>query len=98
MMVSLKEAARRIREHNRIHHLDEPWNSPIITEILETAAVMFEQIDARIYKPVINAHWIHLGGGLAKCSNCEWIFKDVYDQDNEDIFCRKCGAKMDEEV
>lgn len=47
--------------------------------------------------PVINAHWIHLGGGLAKCSNCKWIFKDVYDQDNEDTFCRKCGAKMDEE-
>lgn len=48
--------------------------------------------------PVVNAHWIHLGGGLAKCSNCKWIFKDVYDQDNEDTFCRKCGAKMDEEV
>lgn len=46
--------------------------------------------------PVINAHWIHLDGGLVKCSNCEWIFKDVYDQDNEDTFCRKCGAKMDE--
>ena len=46
--------------------------------------------------PVIHAHWTHLGGGLAKCSNCKWIFKDVYDQDNEDTFCRKCGAKMDE--
>lgn len=45
-----------------------------------------------------HAHWIHLGGGLAKCSSCKWIFKDVYDQDNEDTFCRKCGAKMDEEI
>lgn len=45
----------------------------------------------------VHAHWTHLGGGLAKCSNCKWIFKDVYDQDNEDTFCRKCGAKMDEE-
>ena len=46
--------------------------------------------------PVVHGHWIHLGGGLAKCSVCKWIVKDCYDQDNEDLFCRKCGAKMDE--
>ena len=93
-MVSLKEAARRIREHNRIHHLAEPLNSPIITEILETAATTFEQIDAGMYKPIVYAHWIYCDNGAAKCSNCKQTFKDVYDQDNVDAFCRKCGAKM----
>lgn len=45
--------------------------------------------------PVVHGHWIYLGGGLAKCSVCKWVVKDCYDQDNEDLFCRKCGAKMD---
>ena len=46
--------------------------------------------------PVVHGHWIYLGGGLAKCSVCKRVVKDCYDQDNEDPFCRKCGAKMDE--
>lgn len=56
-----------------------------------------EAIDIIDNIPLVHGHWIHLGGGLTKCSICKWIFKDVYDQDNEDTFCRKCGAKMDEE-
>ena len=46
--------------------------------------------------PVVHGHWIYLGGGLAKCSVCKWVVKDSYDQDNDDLFCRKCGSKMDE--
>jgi len=93
--MTLKEAARRIREHNRIHHLKEPLNSPLITEILETAAVMFEQIDAGMYKPVIHGHWeyeqdeghgIYTGG----CSVCGY-------RRRIDQFCGRCGAEMDEE-
>lgn len=101
-MPSLKEAARLIREHNRIHHLKEPLNSPIITEILETAAVMFEQIDAGIYKPVIYGHWenIESAKNTIRCSNCGHIrelkhFSEIIQRPK---FCEMCGAKMDEEA
>ena len=94
MMVSLKEAARRIREHNRIHHLDEPWNSPIITEILETAAVMFEQIDAGIYKPVIYGHWISHYDGIVEYQECSVCRKSI--SNSIYPYCPHCGAEMDE--
>ena len=31
----------------------------------------------------------------AQCSECKMYFKDVYDMDNSDAFCRHCGAKME---
>lgn len=98
--MTLKEAARRIREHNRIHHLAEPRNSPIITEILETAAVMFEQIDAGIYKPVIYGHWenIENAKNTIRCSNCGHIreLKHFSEIIKRPKFCEMCGAKMGE--
>ena len=41
------------------------------------------------------ATWlIRKWGDDARCSNCGHTFKDVYDMDNHDRFCRFCGAKM----
>ena len=41
------------------------------------------------------ATWlIRKWGDDAKCSNCGHVFKDVYDMDNHDRFCRFCGSKM----
>lgn len=41
------------------------------------------------------ATWlIRKWGDDAKCSNCGHTFKDVYDMDNHDRFCRFCGTKM----
>ena len=41
------------------------------------------------------ATWlIHKWGDDAKCSNCGRSFKDVYDMDNYDNFCRHCGTHM----
>ena len=41
------------------------------------------------------AFWlIRKWGDDAKCSNCGHTFKDVYDMDNHDRFCRFCGRKM----
>ena len=41
------------------------------------------------------ATWlIRKWGDDAKCSNCGHTFKDVYDMDNHDRFCRFCGRKM----
>lgn len=34
-------------------------------------------------------------GDDAKCSNCGKMFKDVYDMENYDGFCRHCGTKME---
>jgi hypothetical protein len=31
----------------------------------------------------------------AQCSECKMYFKDVYDMDNSDAFCRNCGTKME---
>lgn len=31
----------------------------------------------------------------AQCSECQMYFRDVYDMDNSDAFCRHCGAKME---
>jgi len=33
-------------------------------------------------------------GDDAKCSNCGHTFRDVYDMDNHDRFCRFCGRRM----
>ena len=57
MIVNEKEAARRIREHNRIHKLKEP-NSMIISEILETAATMFDQLAEGNFQLVKHGRWL----------------------------------------
>lgn len=31
----------------------------------------------------------------AQCSKCKMYFRDVYDMENSDAFCRHCGAKME---
>jgi len=38
---------------------------------------------------------IHKFGDDAKCSECGMTFRDVYDIENSDSFCRRCGAKME---
>ena len=41
------------------------------------------------------ATWlIRKWGDDAKCSNCGKTFKDVYDMESYDGFCRHCGTKM----
>lgn len=38
---------------------------------------------------------IRRGIADAQCSECKMYFKDVYDMDNSDAFCRHCGIKME---
>ena len=40
-------------------------------------------------------HWIILDDIWTKCSECGLMFRDVYDLDNYDNYCRHCGAKME---
>jgi len=44
----------------------------------------------------VTGYWlIRKWGDDAKCSNCGKTFKDVYDMENYDGFCRHCGTKME---
>ena len=44
----------------------------------------------------VTGFWlIRKWGDDAKCSNCGHTFKDVYDMDNHDRFCRFFGRKME---
>lgn len=82
MNVTAKEAARRIREHNKIHQRAEPRNSPIITEILEVAAVLFEKIDSEEYQIVKHGRWIRgASKGWPTNPSCLW-------------YCSCCGEKI----
>ena len=45
--------------------------------------------------PVKHGHWTCKHNGYARCSACGGYFAGVYDDDNEDKSCRRCGAKMD---
>ena len=40
------------------------------------------------------AKWENMHDGKATCSKCNRTFKDVYDDDTFDTYCRKCGAFM----
>ena len=88
--MELKEAARRIREHNRIHYAAERY-APIITEILESCAKLLEDIDAGKMKYVEYGEWkINCDGDYPYCSNCK---SEPPGREMTD-FCPNCGAKM----
>lgn len=89
-VIGIKEAVRRIREHNRIHYAAER-NAPIITEILESCARLLEDIDAGKVKYVEYGEWeINCDGYYPYCSNCmsEPPGRVMTD------FCPVCGADM----
>ncbi len=95
MNLTGKEIARHIREHNKIHQRKEPLNSPIITEILEVAAVLFEKIDAGEYQPVKHGRWIFADDGYCRCSECNQKAPSIEDEVTMTDHCPHCGAKMD---
>ena len=45
--------------------------------------------------PVRHGHWIYKRGCWAECSECHHDYKDAYDLENSDNYCRHCGALMD---
>lgn len=42
-----------------------------------------------------HAYWIAHKNDGATCSHCHRSFKDVYDVENYDLYCRHCGAVME---
>lgn len=93
--MEIKEAARRIRIHNKVHFAAEP-NAPIISEILESCAQILEQIDEKKIRYERYGKWIHhrtykdMEGDICeifKCSNCSQLSEDYN-------YCPNCGAKM----
>ena len=55
------------------------------------AKAMIDEVPTADVAPVIHAHWVYLGLGVYKCSDCLGENKD------NTAFCPNCGAKMDEE-
>lgn len=91
-MMSLKSAARRIREHNRIHYAAER-NSLIITEILESCARLLEDIDDGKVVYVKHAHIIDPprdSKAFCRCSNCGEELPFVLN------YCGHCEAQIDD--
>lgn len=96
--MELKEAARRIRIHNKIHFTAES-NAPIISEILESCAQILEDIDKKKIRYERYGRWIEHNFDETKdrldyelpyeCSECharQGIRKFNY--------CPNCGANM----
>lgn len=98
--MELKEAARCIRIHNKVHFAAEP-NALIISKILESCAQILEQIDEKKIRYERYGRWIEHNFNETKdrldyelpyeCSEChgrQGIFPFNY--------CPNCGAKMEE--
>ena len=99
-----KEAARSIREHNRIHSRNEP-RAVYITQYLEFAADLIEKIaDGKIsltkqrlglWLPI---EYDSYADGVPvwdkwECSECGHEHKG--EEDTLTAFCPDCGARMD---
>ena len=74
--------------------MDYTRNAPTIIE----AEGKDDSIQSADVAPVVHARWIDKQAGNATCSNCKHRHKGVYDDDNEDRFCRSCGADMREDT
>lgn len=60
-----------------------------------TNAIIAKDVIENLPSAQPTATWlIHKWGDDAKCSNCGRSFKDVYDMDNYDQYCRHCGTQM----
>jgi len=93
--MDIKEAARRIRIHNKIHFAAEP-NALIISQILESCAQILELIAERKIRYERYGQWIphhtyrDTEGDICEifqCSNCGQLGEDTN-------YCPNCGAKM----
>lgn len=90
--ITAKQAARMIRKHKKVHQRAEPRNSPIITAVLEMAALLFEKIGAGEYKPVKYAKAVKIYNDpyteklFTTCSACSGKISA------NDKFCKHCGA------
>ena len=77
----------RLEEWNTSDSTDKVLYNFTLHRILEQPTIESERKTGR---------WlIREGISDAQCSECKMYFRDVYDMDNSDAFCRHCGAKMD---
>lgn len=71
---------------NELHEKPNAWLDCAVEAVKALPPVQQEQKTAL---------WIiRKWGDDARCSNCGRYFKDVYDMDNYDNFCRHCGSNM----
>ena len=71
---------------NELHEKPNAWLDCAVDAVKNLPPVQQEQKTAL---------WIiRKWGDDAQCSNCGRYFKDVYDIDNYDNYCRHCGSNM----
>lgn len=65
--------------------------------LVERTAFKHDVYDAPTIEPERKTGWWLIREGIsdAQCSECKMYFRDVYDMDNSDAFCRHCGTKME---
>ena len=96
---SCEDAVSRQRLLSDLKELITAWKKyPVMAEQIkgvETAIGYVEAIPPVTPKRKTGRWLIRDGISGAQCSECKMYFKDVYDMDNSDSFCRHCGAKME---
>ena len=95
--MDVKEAIRRIEEHNRIHFVKEYPRAIMITEALDMSIkALQKQIPMKPKrlnnKLLLDAGWIY------ECPNCGCACgENKYHPDvtKDDIYCSQCGQRLD---
>lgn len=68
----------------------------LVLSVNKTICTAIKALPSADVQPVRHGHWIiPRFGADAKCSVCGYYFNDAYDMENEDNYCRHCGALMD---
>lgn len=101
--------AEYVRRSNNSDFAPTPtWNDAVeIVENLPSVDIDLSGFSDKLWhiayergkaETVRHGHWIiSRFGADAKCSVCGYYFNDAYDMENEDNYCRHCGARMDGE-
>lgn len=91
-LISRPELIQRIDKCVEVNYVD---SDPLMA--IRDIKALISVLPAVDAVPVVHAHWIYGKRTLATCSNCHRSYYDAYDLDNNDRYCRGCGAIMDEE-
>lgn len=73
------------------------WDTNDVTDKALYNFALNRILEAPTIGPERKTGWWMIREGIsdAQCSECKMYFRDVFDMDNSDAFCRNCGAKME---
>ena len=89
LAVTGNSSVRELYEHVQEHELSDMWSGGVNAAIDIIIAVPPAEPERK------TGHWIFdWKHNKATCSECGHTFRDAFDIDDFDNFCRHCGAKM----